>query len=112
LVIEKDPAKIWRLRRHLVKTRAKYLAGDACRTALPKRPFDLVIADPYYEEALVFLRYQLGWIVRYARRFLMVSGGIEHVKWNREIERALRSAGLKPTMHQAFGQVVLESRMS
>jgi tRNA G37 N-methylase Trm5 len=112
LVIEKDPAKIWRLKRHLVKSGARYVAGDSRSVALPKRAFDLVIADPYYEDALLFLRYQLGWIARYARRFLMVSGGIEHAKWNRAVDRALRSAGLRPKVHQAFGQVILETEIS
>jgi predicted RNA methylase len=112
LAIERDRAKISRLQRYLAKSRARCLAADACKVALPKRLFDLVVADPYYEDALVFLQHHLRWIARYARRFLMVSGGIEHAQWNGAVERMIRSAGLKPRVRRVFGQVILDSQMS
>ena len=108
IVVDSDPLKISRMKGHISDANVKFVVGDASRFPLRGR-FDIVIADPYYENVLDFLGAQLDHITRCARTFLLVSGGVENLEWNRKILQTLTHHGLHTKPHIAFGQVILEN---
>src|SRR5260370_32028493 len=109
VIVEKDPIKVARMSRYLRDPRVRFTVGDATLMKLPRKPFDLVVADPYYEDALEFLSNQLSWITARARLFLLVSGGVEDLEWNNDVRVTLRRGGLKDTAPVEFVQVCFES---
>jgi SAM-dependent methyltransferase len=109
VVVENDSLKVARMKKHIKDPRIQFLVADACELRLSE-DFDLVTADPYYEDVPRFLKLQLSQIAKRAKIFLLVSGGVENVQWNRDIRRALRNIGLKTKEHVAFGQMILEAQ--
>jgi 16S rRNA G966 N2-methylase RsmD len=111
IVVECDKAKIRHLRTYLREPCIRFWAADARSVNLPRTDFDLVVADPYYEDVLDFLSVQLRWIIRRAKLFLLVTGGVENLQWNKLVARVLQRAGLRPKRHSIFGQTILEVRI-
>lgn len=67
---------------------------------------DLVIADPYYEDALKFLDVRGPDLRRHAKKLVFVGGQVEHQSWNEKIESRLTHYGFDPKPVDLYGQRV------
>jgi hypothetical protein len=107
-VIEKERAHLEKMKEHLKDKRVEFVLGDSFSCELGR--YDLVVADPYYEDAMRFLDMRLDAILDSARVFLFVPGKLEDVGWNAEVESKLRSAGTTVRKWDSFGQVLFDVR--
>lgn len=107
-VVERDPAHMERMRRHLSDERVKFVLGDAFEYKFSE--YDLIVADPYYEDAIRFLDLRLGDIINSSRIFVFVPGKIEDLRWNNEVEQLLKRTGARVKRWQCFGQVLFDVR--
>jgi 16S rRNA G966 N2-methylase RsmD len=108
-VVENDPLKVARMRSHMKGIPVEFETCDALEYEI-KRPYDLVVADPYFEDTLRFLESQLDSIKERARIFVLVSGGVYDSSWNHKITLRLKKAGLVVRRHHRFGEVILVAR--
>jgi len=107
-VVEKERAHLEKMKEHLKDRRVEFFLGDSFSCKLGR--YDLVVADPYYEDAMRFLALRLDAVLESARVFLFVPGKVEDLRWNAEIERKLRSTGSTVHKWDAFGQVLFDVR--
>ena len=83
---------------------------DAFRFRI-SQAFDLVVADPYYEDALNFLNAKAQEIFANTRIFVFVCGGTEHEYQRDQCKKLIRSyLAVEPKEHLAYGQSVLVCR--
>lgn len=100
----------------ITKTSLEKLSGitcvreDAFHFRIPQ-VFDLIVADPYYEDALEFLDTKAKEIFSNTRIFVFVCGGIEHEYQRGQCKEALRShLGVEPEENLEYGMSVLVCR--
>ncbi|MBA7505751.1 hypothetical protein ES706_04428 [subsurface metagenome] len=75
--------------------------------------FDLIVADPYYEDALNFLNARGNEILANTRIFVFVCGGVEHEHQRGQCKELIQSyLVVKPEEHLAYGQSILVCRKS
>lgn len=108
--VDSSAERVRQLQRHLRDTRVEVRMGDACNGQLPHGRFDLVVADPYYEDVQNFLSRQLDRISKCTQRLVLVAGGIENISWNRMVLSMLRNSEARTKRHASYGQVIFESR--
>lgn len=107
-VVERNPAHLEQMKTHLKDKRVEFVLADAFNYEF--RRFDVIVADPYYEDAMNFLELRLDAVLKNARVFVFVPGKLEDIRWNNEIDQKLRSAGSKVQRWDAFGQVLFDVR--
>jgi 16S rRNA G966 N2-methylase RsmD len=110
-IVEKDESKVARMSGHLEGFPVEIKTMDAFEFQL-EHDFDLVVADPYFEETIDFLDKKLPQIAHWAGIFVLSSGRIEDLTWNRKVQQKLIMAGLNVTKHTEFGEVVFVARKS
>lgn len=109
VLLDNDPTKTESMRTYIGCPRVQIKDGDANTLSLSE-PFDLVIADPYYEDVSEFLDLQLDAISRIAATLVFIPGNIENRVWNRGVAARIEGAGFRVTTHTLFGQVILEAQ--
>lgn len=105
--VDIDGEKIDRARQHIHDIRVRFIHADAFDLVL-ENGYDLVIADPYYEDVLRFVDKKASQIFRSVRCLLLVPGNIEDRHWNSRVCARLGEYGFAIQEHSAFGQVMLE----
>jgi 16S rRNA G966 N2-methylase RsmD len=103
-VLDNSRSQLEQMRKYIKDDRVEFVNADAFTYQINE--CDLVLADPYYEDALRLLDAQLDTIIRKARFFVFVPGDIENVSWNRSIEERLRQTGARVEKWDKFGQVL------
>lgn len=109
VVVEKNPEALEELRLHANDPRIQVFHGDAFNFPI-EDPVDLIVADPYYEDALDFLQLRLLAIAKRARTFMFVPGDIADISWNAQAEFLLKQAGFVIKKSDDFGQVIFEAQ--
>jgi hypothetical protein len=107
-VVEKERSRLEKMKEYLKDQRVEFVLGDSFSYDFDQ--YDLVVADPYYEDAMRFLDARLDEILQKTRIFLFIPGKIEDICWNVEIERKLRRACTTFRKWDAFGQVLFDVR--
>ena len=107
-LLDNDPQKTTNMRKHISGPNLEVLDADANEFPLAE-PFDLVVADPYYEDVLSFLSTRLPAVAKFARVLVFIPGNVEHGTWNSKISHRIETAGFAITRHELFGQVILEA---
>jgi len=107
VVLEKDPDVLQKMNEHICDPRIEIIQGDAFTYKI-EESFDLVLADPYYEDVLAFLKERLVEILARTKFLILVPGNVGNVRWNNEVEKMLAIVGLSVRKYTAFGQAILE----
>lgn len=107
-LVDNDPQKTANMRKHIRASNVEIIDADANQIPIAES-YDLVIADPYYEDVLSFLAHRLSTISECARVFVFIPGNVEHGTWNQGVSERIESAGFVVTWHQLFGQIILEA---
>jgi hypothetical protein len=107
-VVERENKTLDRMKEHLKDERVNFVHGDAFDYQFGV--YDLIVADPYYEDAVGFLKKRLDAVLNSTRIFLFVPGKIEDVAWNYEVERELKRGGTDVVKFEKFGQVLFDVR--
>jgi 16S rRNA G966 N2-methylase RsmD len=107
VVIERDFEALQKMNEHIRDPRVEIIQGDAFTYKI-EESFDLVLADPYYEDVLAFLEQRLMHIFARTKLLMLVPGNVGNVRWNNEVEKMLAIARLIVRKYTAFGQVILE----
>jgi 16S rRNA G966 N2-methylase RsmD len=105
-VVEQNRARLERMKEYIKDDRVEFINGDAFTYQI--KASDLILADPYYEDALRFLDAQLDAIVNNAKLFVFVPGDVQDIRWNNEVEERLRKTGASVQKMEKFGQVLFE----
>ena len=103
-VVDNSRSQLAQMREYIKDDRVELVNADAFTYQIEQ--CDLVLADPYYEDALRFLDAQLDTIIRKARFFVFVPGDVQNVSWNRSVEERLRQTGAMVQKWDKFGQVL------
>ncbi len=109
-VVENVEKHYLRMGEHLTDPRVNLVHGDAFKYLVSK--YDLIVADPYYEDAIEFLHNRLNAIMDATRIFLFVPGKIEDIQWNEEVYEILARTGCAVLKTALFGQVIFDVRTS
>jgi hypothetical protein len=107
VVVEKDPDAVRKMKEHILDPRVELTLADALTYPI-NESFDIAIADPYYEDVVKFLQRKLEAIFSHTKLLVLVPGNVGDTVWNAEVERILKSSGLRIGKFIAFGQVILE----
>jgi len=105
--VDIDSDKVERARKHIHDSRASFVHADAFDLAV-ENVYDLVVADPYYEDVLRFVDEKALQIRDFARCLLLAPGNVEDSHWNASVCSRLMEFGFLVREHAAFGQVLLE----
>ena len=108
-VIDNDERKISRMKSHMGSLPVQLKVADAFQYQFEKE-YDLVVADPYFEDSLGFVDRKIGEIVTRAKIFVLVSGATQDATWNRRVRRKLIDAGMKVKKYSEFGETVFVAR--
>lgn len=103
--VERDETKIRAMMRHVTSGGAEIFHGDAFTYPLKGR-FDVIVADPYYEDCVSFLKARVGAIRSCAENLVMVGGRIENESWNGKIRGLLEEARFEVQSETLYGQTV------
>ena len=106
-VLEIDPAKIEFLRSHLQCESVGLRQENVFSYAINRR-YDLIVADPFYEQVMDLLDVHGESIRKCAGQFLLACGSVEDIGWTRDVRVRLVRLGLKVRRHARFGQVVFQ----
>lgn len=109
VLVDRDPDKLKKLESHFKMPQLCCVAADARVFSLEER-FDLIVADPYYEDATAFWDNWEAVAPPLVGHFIFVSGNVEDVAWNRQLATRLRRAGWRMKRETLFGQVVYSGR--
>jgi len=107
VVVEKDADALRKMREHVLDRRVEMILGDAFAYQI-NEPFDVVIADPYYEDVIRLLNEKLNSILARTDVLVLVPGNVGDVIWNSEVERVLASSGVHIKKFAAYGQAIFE----
>ncbi len=107
VVLEKNLDALQKMREHILDPRVEFIRGDALTYEFAES-FDLILADPYYEDVLDFLKKRLVEIMARTKLLMLVPGNVENVRWNNEVEKMLIDAGLSVGKYAVYSQVILE----
>jgi hypothetical protein len=105
VVVDRDDNKLRKLQARFRIPELRCVAADACTFRLTER-FDLVVADPYYEDASAFWDHWEKAPSRFIGHFVFVSGNVEDVAWNRRMAKRLRETGWTMKAESLFGQTI------
>jgi len=108
VLIDNDPQKIRRIQEHVRDERVEVMLADASQFSFCE-PYDLAVADPYYEDVELFLDAQLDNLRRLVRTLLLVPGNVEDRVWNRGVLARLESVNYEVAVHELYGQVIFEA---
>lgn len=108
-IIENDPIKVERMKSHMLDLPVQFEITDAFEFRI-ENTYDLIVADPYFEDIPHFLEKQLNAIRERAKIFVLVSGATQDITWNRRISRSLIKSGFKVRRHTQCGEVVFVAR--
>jgi len=108
-LVDNDKDKVEKMKAHMKGLPVELKVADAFEFSIEK-DYDLIVADPYFEDTLDFLQQKLQEIIAHSRIFVLVSGGAEDISWNRKILRQLRAAGLTVRKHIKCGEVIFVAR--
>lgn len=103
--VDYDSRKFDQFASALLPDRVKCMLSDAFDFE-PGERFDLTVADPYYEDALAFLKARGAILRRVTGALIFCSGGSENRSWNQQVELQLKSLGFGPSMASLFGRCV------
>jgi len=109
VVIDNDPQKIRKIREQIRDRRVTIRQGNALRWSIVEK-FDLLVADPYYEDVFEFIVKQIHIIRRKVGILILVPGNIEDRIWNTAVHQKLQSSGFNVVLHEMYGQVILEAK--
>lgn len=85
----------------------EYIMEDAFRFHICEA-YDLIVADPYYEDALNFLKAKAQQINSNTATFVFVCGGVEHEYHRHQCKEIIRSSfALEPKEDCLYGQSIL-----
>jgi 16S rRNA G966 N2-methylase RsmD len=107
-LVEHDPQKLAALKTHLDFAAVSFREENVLTLAID-RPYDLVVADPFYEHVLDLLDTQGETLAAFANRLILASGSVEDLQWNRSVRNRLVSLGFSVRRLVKFGQVLFDA---
>lgn len=103
--VDSDENKTEAMHHHTQSNRVSIITADAFTIPINQH-FDLIVADPYYEACVSFLKARGREVRSRARTFVVTGGRIEHESWNERIRRLLSGQGFRVRSETLYGQTL------